>query len=838
MKATGEEAPAALDGSNIVPLESILCTGELNRRPSRPPDYEAENRALAALVQALADSPGTILQKLADTILEVLKTHSAGLSLVTKDGKRFYWPAIAGAWKPHAGGGTERDFGPCGDVLDRDAPLLFRNFERRYPYLPQAAPPATEALFVPFYVNGKAAGTIWAMAHDDRRRFDAEDLRQMESLGRFAAAAYQAAELSPVQDSRRAALNLMEDAVRSSQAMETANRKLSESERRFREMIDALPAAVYTTDAEGRLTHFNPAAVEFSGRVPELGTDRWCVSWKLYHADGTPMPLDECFMAIAIKEGRILRGVEAIIERPDGTRRWFEPYPTPLRDDEGRLAGGINMLVDITARRGAAEAQARLAAIVESSSDAIVGKDLDGIIRSWNGGAERIFGYTAEEVIGKQVPIIMAPGQKDEMLAIMARISRGERVDHFETQRVAKDGRTIQVSLSVSPIADSAGRVVGASKVARDITERRRTEEELRESAERLRFMAESMPQKIFTATPAGDVDYFNAQWMDFTGLTFEQIRDWGWTQFTHPDDVAENVRVWQHSIDTGEPFQFVHRFQRADGEYRWHLSRAQAMRDANGGISMWIGSNTDIHDAKKTEEALLQSQRELRSRNEDLKHFAFAASHDLREPLRMVMSYTQLLAREYKGRLDPKADQFIAYAVDGARRMDSLLRDLREFWSVNESEIEKLGPVDCNRVLERALAFLESPIRESGTVVTHDPLPTVIAEELPPVLLFQNLIGNALKYRRPDAPPRIHVSAQEDGGAWRITVADNGIGIEPEYQQIVFAPFKRLHGGEVPGTGMGLAICQKIVERYGGRIWVESTYGQGSAFHFTLPAK
>ncbi|MGH7848537.1 MAG: hybrid sensor histidine kinase/response regulator [Candidatus Binatia bacterium] len=371
-----DDPPTVLPSDSLVPLEAILCSEELNRRPARQPDYETENRALAALVQALADSPRTILQTLADTILKVFKADSAGISLLSKDEKRFYWAAIAGAWQPHLGGGTPRNFGPCGDVLDRNTPLLFRHWEQRYPYLLAATPLAEEGLLVPFHVQGKAVGTIWAIAHDDRRKFDGEDLRQLESLGRFASVAYQAVaflntveqqsealrqsaqrvgEVQKAQDSRRAALNLMEDAVQSRQSMEMLNAELRESERRFREMIDALPVAIYTTDAVGRLTHFNPVASEFSGRVPELGTDQWCVSWKLYHADGTPMPHAECPMAMALKEGRAIRGVEVIIERPDGTRLWFAPYPTPLRDAEGKIVGGINMLVDITERKLAEE---------------------------------------------------------------------------------------------------------------------------------------------------------------------------------------------------------------------------------------------------------------------------------------------------------------------------------------------------------------------------------------------------------------------------------------------------------------------------------------------------
>jgi GAF domain-containing protein len=175
-----------------VPLESILCTEELRRRPWRPPDYARENRALVALSSALADSPRTILQTLAETILEVTQSDSSGLSLLTTDGKRFYWPAIAGIWKPHIGGGTPRNFGPCGDVLDRNIPLLFRHFERRYPHLLPVMPPAAECLLVPFYVEGKAVGTIRAIMHDDRRKFDAEDERLVTALGKFASSAYQA----------------------------------------------------------------------------------------------------------------------------------------------------------------------------------------------------------------------------------------------------------------------------------------------------------------------------------------------------------------------------------------------------------------------------------------------------------------------------------------------------------------------------------------------------------------------------------------------------------------------------------------------------------------------
>jgi PAS domain S-box-containing protein len=259
--------------------------------------------------------------------------------------------------------------------------------------------------------------------------------------------------------------------------------KMHESEQRFRAMLDALPTAIYITDAKGLLTYYNPAAVEFSGHVPELGTAQWCVSWKLYYPDGTPMPHSECPMAIALKEGRLIRGAEAIAERPDGKRIWFVPYPTPLRDSGGRIVAGINMLVDITERKLAEKTRAHLAAIVESSDDAIVSKTLQGIITTWNRGAEKLFGYTAEEAIDKSITMLIPPEWIHEETQILDSIKRGERVDHYETVRQRKDGTYVDISLTVSPIRGETGQIIGASKIARDISERKRIEQELIEYA-------------------------------------------------------------------------------------------------------------------------------------------------------------------------------------------------------------------------------------------------------------------------------------------------------------------------------------------------------------------
>jgi PAS domain S-box-containing protein len=244
----------------------------------------------------------------------------------------------------------------------------------------------------------------------------------------------------------------------------------------FQDMLKALPAAVYATDAEGRITFYNEAAAELWGCHPELGKSEFCGSWKLYWPDGRPMPHDQCPMAVALKTGRPVSGIEAVAERPDGTRVSFLPYPTPLFDASGKLVGAVNMLVDITDQKERDLSALRLAAIVESSDDAIVSKDLNGIITSWNAGAQRIFGYRPEEVIGKSVTTLIPADKHDEEPGILERIRRGERIEHYETVRMRKDGTLIDISLSVSPLKDARGRIIGASKIARDITERKQAE--------------------------------------------------------------------------------------------------------------------------------------------------------------------------------------------------------------------------------------------------------------------------------------------------------------------------------------------------------------------------
>ena len=262
--------------------------------------------------------------------------------------------------------------------------------------------------------------------------------------------------------------------------LERTRTQLRQHDSTYRQILESLPVAIYTTDQDGTITYYNRAAADLAGREPSVGKDKWCVTFKLFTADGQELPHDECPMAIALKENRPVRNQEAVAQRPDGSFFPFLPYPTPLQDEQGNLIGAVNMLLDLTDRQRAEEARQHLSAIVESSFDAIVSKDLNTIIKSWNHGAERLFGYTADEAIGQSVTMLIPDNHQDEEPRILQRIRLGERVEPFETTRQRKDGSLVPVSLTISPVRNATGQIVGASKIARDITSAKESEHRIR----------------------------------------------------------------------------------------------------------------------------------------------------------------------------------------------------------------------------------------------------------------------------------------------------------------------------------------------------------------------
>lgn len=771
--------------------------------------------------------------------------------------------------------------------------------------------------------------------------------------------------------------------------------------------------------------------------------------------------------------------------RPDGAPR---PCAASCLPSNGSGEAVLLLRLPAPYEPSADAASQYLAAIVESSEDAIVGKTLTGTITSWNKAAERMFGYTAEEAIGQPITIIAPPQETRDMLGILDRIRRGERVEHYETVRRHKNGDLLQVALTVSPVRNGRGQIIGASKIARDISDRRRAEteradlllreQEARTAAEEALRLHREVEQKLALLVQASGallgslrVDEVISQTLDLAQqlLRADAYAIWRCTPTARQWHIAGSVGLSEdyreHTVEGSElaaapeaavvfddietpemisgrrslyhaegirslmaapmrihghnsgtiTFYYRQPHQFADPELRIAtalanlsasaITTAELYRDqermredaeyANrrstflAGAAGVLGASLDYEitlddvarlavpafadwcavdildldgtlqrvalqhqDAEKTalarallerypvdlnrpqglanvlrtgrselytdisDEMIQQAARDeehlrllrqigirsvmivpmvarqkaigaitfvaaesrraytaedlavaeqlgergglavdnarlfaaaererseaqaavaaLRQSNAELEQFAYVSSHDLQEPLRTVSSYAQLLAQRYRGKLGPDADEFIAYLVDGAQRMSGLIEDLLQYSRLVRMGTAPFTNVNSGEALDMALMNLHKAIRDSGAQITREPLPIVSGHEIQISQVFQNLISNAIKYSG-GRTPAIHISATRDGDEWRFAVADNGIGIDPQYRERIFGLFKRLHGRSVPGTGIGLATCKKIIEQHGGRIWVESVPKQGSTFYFRL---
>ncbi|MBV9156470.1 MAG: PAS domain S-box protein [Acidobacteriaceae bacterium] len=554
-------------------------------------------------------------------------------------------------------------------------------------------------------------------------------------------------------------------------------------------------------------------------------------------------------------------------------------------------------------RKQIERANLHLAAIVENSNDAIVSKDLNGIITSWNAAAERIFGYAAAEAVGQPVSMLAAPERADEMPKILDKIRHGQRVEHYETLRRRKDGEIIHVSLTISPIRDASGEIIGASKIARDISEQKRVEsernillsreQEARKTAELLNRVGPALAGQLETeklvqsvtdvATELVGAEFgaffhnvVNEQGESYFLYTLSGAPREAFEGFPNPrntgifgptfrgegvvrcEDVTRDPRYGKNPPYYGMPpghlpvrsylaVPVTSRSGEVLGGLFFGHSTPGKFKDQHETILLGIAAQAAIalDNARLFEEAqwvqneLKRSNEELRRANQDLETFAYSASHDLQEPLRTIIISAQLLERRYGEQLRGDAAHYLGNIVEGTQRMENLIRDVLAYATATKQAEGPPPSIDAGEVLSTVLENLKGHIEQTRAIITSDPLPLVLVHENRLVQLFQNLLSNALKYKS-DKPPRVHISATERNGWSVFSVADNGIGIDERYADQIFGLFKRLHSRqEYPGSGIGLAICQRIVEQYGGRIWLESSVpGQGSTFCFTFPTR
>jgi PAS domain S-box-containing protein len=465
---------------------------------------------------------------------------------------------------------------------------------------------------------------------------------------------------------------------------------------------------------------------------------------------------------------------------------------------------------------------------------AIFMMDRQGRVASWNAGAERIKGYKADEIIGQNYSRFYLQNEIDQgkpkaELQIAANSGRSEA----ERWRVRKDGSRFWANVVITAVRNSSGSLLGFSEISRDISERRETEA-------KYRGLLEAAPDSMVVVNQDGEIVLLNLQAEkqfgyrrdELVGQKVKNIIPEGFAERLIADGTRTAADALAQQIGTGIELAA----RRKDGS-DFPIEIMLSPLESTEGVLV-TAAIRDITERKKSEQQLVKTVGELKRSNDELQQFAYVASHDLQEPLRMVASYTQLLAKRYKGRLDSDADEFIAFAVDGSNRMQGLIQDLLAYSRAGTNG-KALHEISSERALKDALANLRAAIQESGAVVTYDSLPAITMDDTQLVQVFQNLVGNAIKYRSGE-DPRVHVSATKNGGKeWIFSVRDNGLGIDPQYFERIFVLFQRLHGREeFKGTGIGLTICKKIVERLGGRIWVESRPEKGSTFHFALPGR
>jgi PAS domain S-box-containing protein len=861
-------------------LESILCTEELQRRVSRPPNYERENRALVALVGALADSPSSIFQTLAETILDITQCDSAGLSLLTRDGKtpdvcgeRFYWPAIAGMWNPHVGGGTPRNFGPCGDVLDQNRTLLFSHFERRYPYLQPVIPQAEECLLVPFHVAGKAVGTIWGIMHTDRRKFDAEDDRVMASLGKFASSAYQA--FVHIED--------LKFQVAEREKAEAEVRELARGlEAKIRRLVDANVVGIVLWNLEGAITGANDAflrMVQYDREDLASGRLRWTdltpAEWRghdkrgiaelkatgIFHPfekeyfrkDGSRVPV---LIGGALFEGCGNEGVAFVVDLTDQNRA------------EAQLAGEKRLLEMVGSGCALTDVLTELSKFVEETAadckcgvylidwrgpkfrigavpslPASFNDPIEGLPVSAAIGPCGVAALTKTQVIARDVtsdllwkscairPLLLAHGFRSQ----------------WSTPIYSRDGRVLGTFAIYqhnpsSPTQLQLNLIAQVTHIASIAIERALNEAALKRSEV---FLAEgqrlsstgSFSWRVATDEITWSEQLYRIYEFEIgVPVTLELIRT-----RVHPEDLhfIEKLKMVNQTGDDAGDFEYQYRLLMPDRSIKYLHAVAHATRDKDDRLE-YIAAIQDVTARRLSEEALEKARSELArvSRLTTMGELAASIAHEVNQPLTSVTNNANACLRLLaNGNLDPMVlrralDEIVA---DGSRA-SAVTSRIRAFIKKTPAEKSRL---DINEVIQEVLAIAGHQLQlkrvETERQLTKA-LPLVRADRVQLQQILLNLIMNSIEAMTTvtDRPRVLWMQSQVDeSGDVLVAVRDSGIGFGSKPDRL-FTPFFTTKPN---GLGMGLSISRSLVESHSGRLWATPNSPHGAVFSFTLPA-
>jgi PAS domain S-box-containing protein len=605
-----------------------------------------------------------------------------------------------------------------------------------------------------------------------------------------------------------------------------------ESEKSFTALANNISQLAWMADEKGSIFWFNDRWFEYTGTtLEEMAGWGWR---KDCHPDHVARVVEK--IKRSFETGEAWDDTFPLLGK-DGIYRLFLSRAVPIRDAEGKVLRWFGTNTDISESK---ESGAKYRGLLEAAPDAMVVVNVAGEIVLLNVRAEKEFGYSRDELVGQAVKNIIPEGFAERIIADGTRSAAEALAQQIgtgiELTARRKDGSEFPIELMLSPLESPEGILVTAA--IRDISVRKGAETHLAQMEGRYRGLLEAAPDAMVVVNVAGEIVLLNVQAEkefgysrdELLGQKVKNIIPEGFAERIIADGLRSAEDALAQQIGTGIELTG----QRRDGS-EFPIELMLSPLDSVDGILV-TAAIRDISARKTAEAHLLRKLDELYRSNEELGQFAYIASHDLQEPLRMVASYTQLLSRKYKGKIDAEADEFINFAVDGANRMQRLIQDLLTFSRVG-SKGKEMRNTSGEEALLHALRNLRGAIEESGAKVTHDPLPAVLADEMQLTQLFQNLIGNSIKYQKTGNVPVVHISAARTFEAkWIFSVKDNGLGIDPEYFEKIFGMFQRLHKREeFTGTGIGLAICKKIAERHSTKISVESRLGQGATFRFVL---
>jgi PAS domain S-box-containing protein len=607
--------------------------------------------------------------------------------------------------------------------------------------------------------------------------------------------------------------------------------KLSESEEKYRALYESNLDGIIFVDLEGNIQDANKSILDM------LGYSREEILELSYQKLTPPewAEFDEVALKNLIKKGYI-EEYEKEYVRKDGTKVPISLKAWLTKDDKGEPAGMWGIIRDITERKRGIEtlreSEIRFRGVFESKMIGTLFWDVNGDITDANDAFLQMVGYTKDDVISRKVRWrdMTPPEYKDRDDKALEEIAATGVMTPLEKEYIRKDGSRFPIILGAASLP---GPILSGVAFVLDITKRKKAEEKLKESAVYLDIMGDA----LMVLDSRAKVIKINEVFSNLWGYTPDEVLGKPAFGMFAKEELPKHQREMGHAAKEGGVRLFETIALTKDKKEINVSVSGTVLKDEKGKLLNFIALFRDITASKQAEEELKKAVEDLKRSNKDLEQFAYVASHDLQEPLRMVASYVQLLERRYKGKLDSDADEFIAYTVDGAFRMQRMIQDLLTYSRVG-TKGKEFEMMDSAHALGQAVANLFGVIDESGAIVSNDDLPKVKADETQIAQLFQNLIDNAIKFRGKE-PPRVHIGVKKKAGEWLFSVHDNGIGIDSQYAERIFVIFQRLHEKEkYPGTGIGLSICKRIVERHGGRIWMKSKPGKGATFFFTIPRR